>query len=76
MTHCLHMRIDALLQASDADIEELTEQPAQTVRPELEKQKAAGDVYVPMAGCIGFHPVTGCPGHQSNEKEVRHEHTV
>lgn len=64
-THCLHYRIDVLQGMSDEDLELLTDQPAKDIRAELVHKKAAGEVYIPSAGCQGFDPVTGCPGHGS-----------
>lgn len=64
-THCLHMRIDILLTRNDEELTELFFKRPAEVRELLEKKKAAGEVYIPSAGCEGFNPVTGCPGHGS-----------
>lgn len=63
-TKCLHMTIEALEAASDEEIEQLTGRPAAEVLPLLVEKKAAGEVYIPSAGCENFNPITGCPGHQ------------
>jgi len=59
------MRIDVLLSRNDEEITELLDMPASEARKDLEEKKAAGEVYIASAGCKGFDPVTGCPGHKS-----------
>lgn len=62
-SHHLNYRFDVLMRISVEDLEELTEKPAKEVRAELAHIKAAGEVYIPSAGCEGFDPVNGCLGH-------------
>jgi hypothetical protein len=63
MKYCLHMRIDGLLWSDDTALRLLFERDPRELRIELAEKKAAGEVFIPSAGCEGFNPVTGCPGH-------------
>lgn len=68
MTHCLQVKIETLLNSGDEALKNLFYKDPSVVRKALEAKKAAGEVYVPSAGCEGFDPVKGCPGHETDSK--------
>lgn len=67
--HTQH-RIDTMLSYSDADLQALFDANPADIREQLEDKQYRGEVYVTNAGCEGFDPVTGCPGHPSETDSI------
>lgn len=59
-----HISIERILAFSDEDLEDFTGMDPAAARLELEERKEKGELLIGTPECVGFDPVTGCPGHE------------
>lgn len=67
MIHHVKTSIKGLLRLPDEELGYILDVDGKAVRIELEDRLANGELYIPAAGCVGFDPVKGCPGHEKLE---------
>lgn len=65
MMYHVKTSIKGLLSLPDEELGYILNMDGKAVREELEARLSQGELYIPATGCVGFDPVKGCPGHQS-----------
>lgn len=64
MTYHVQTSIEGLLLLSNHQLTKLFDADGSNVRAQLKERYEKGERLIPSAGCDGFDPVTGCPGHE------------
>jgi len=59
----LNTRIAYLLEQSNEWLSDIFTGDGAEIRKELEQRSTSGELLIGSAGCEGFDPVNGCPGH-------------
>lgn len=63
--HHMSASIEGLLKLSDKQLEKLTGLVGKQARRELKERKQRGEKVIQCSNdCVGFSPLTGCPGHK------------
>lgn len=63
MKHHVVTKIETLLSFDDGYLGHIFDGVGPELRKELEERRDSGDIFIGSAGCDGFDPITGCPGH-------------
>ena len=63
LNYHISTRINSILLKSDDSLQQLFGINGTQVRKDLEKRLSNGELLINSDNCIGFCPITGCPGH-------------